>query len=66
MELEESLRGRVMSLWTMAAIGGTALGAVSLGWFTDYLGVVPALGLTGSLGCLLLVILLRFADNEAN
>ena len=66
MELEDSLRGRVMSLWTMAAIGGTALGAVSLGWFTDYLGVVPALGLTGSLGCLLLVILLRFADNEAN
>jgi hypothetical protein len=52
-----------MSLWTMAAIGGTALGAVFLGWFTDYLGVVPALGLTGSLGCLLLVILLRIADN---
>ena len=63
MELEDSLRGRVMSLWTMAAIGGTALGAVVLGWFTDYLGVVPALGLTGSLGCLLLIILLRIADN---
>jgi len=63
MELEDSLRGRVMSLWTMAAIGGTALGAVSLGGFTDYLGVVPALGLTGSLGCLLLIILLRFCDN---
>ena len=63
MELEDSLRGRVMSLWTMAAIGGTALGAVFLGWFADYLGVVPALGLTGSLGCLLLVILLRIADN---
>ena len=63
MELEDSFRGRVMSLWTMAAIGGTALGAVFLGWFTDYLGVVPALGLTGSLGCLLLVILLRITDN---
>ena len=63
MELEDSFRGRVMSLWTMAAIGGTALGAVFLGGFTDYLGVVPALGLTGSFGCLLLVILLRILDN---
>jgi MFS family permease len=63
MELEDSFRGRVMSLWTMAAIGGTALGAVFLGGFTDYLGVVPALGLTGSFGCLLLVILLRIPDN---
>jgi MFS family permease len=63
MELEDSLRGRVMSLWTMAAIGGTALGAVFLGGFTDYLGVVPALVLTGSLGCLLLVILLRIPVN---
>ena len=47
----------------MAAIGGTALGAVFLGGFADYLGVVPALGLTGSFGCLLLVILLRIPDN---
>ena len=63
MELEDNLRGRVMSLWTMAAIGGTALGAIFLGGFTDYLGVVPALGLTGSIGCLLLVILLNLGDN---
>ena len=63
MELEDNLRGRVMSLWTMAAIGGTALGAIFLGGFTDYLGVVPALGLTGSIGCLLLVTLLKLGDN---
>ncbi|MDG1240839.1 MAG: MFS transporter [Planktomarina sp.] len=63
MELEDNLRGRVMSLWTMAAIGGTALGAIFLGGFTDYLGVVPALVLTGSIGCLLLVTLLNLGDN---
>jgi len=39
------------------------LGAVFLGGFTDYLGVLPALGLTGSLGCLLLVILVRIPNH---
>ena len=38
-ELEDNFRGRVMSLWTMAGIGGSAAGAIALGALTDYLGV---------------------------
>ena len=53
-ELEDNFRGRVMSLWTMAGIGGSAAGAIGLGALTDYLGFKLAFGLSGSLGIIIL------------
>ena len=53
-ELEDNFRGRVMSLWTMAGIGGSAAGAIALGAFTDYLGFKLAFGLAGSLGIIIM------------
>jgi MFS family permease len=53
-ELEDNFRGRVMSLWTMAGIGGSAAGAIALGALTDYLGFKLAFGLSGSLGIIIL------------
>jgi MFS family permease len=60
-ELEDNFRGRVMSLWTMAGIGGSAAGAIALGTLTDYLGFTLAFSLAGSLGIIILapLILLR-------
>ena len=60
-DLEDDFRGRVMSLWTMAGIGGLAVGAIALGALTDYLGFTLAFGLAGSLGIIILApfILLR-------
>ena len=60
-ELEDNFRGRVMSLWTMAGISGSAAGAIALGALTDYLGFTLAFGLAGSLGIIILTpfILLR-------
>ena len=53
-ELEDNFRGRVMSLWTMAGIGGSAAGAIALGALTDYLGFKLAFGLAGSLGIIIM------------
>ena len=54
-DLEDNFRGRVMSLWTMAGIGGSAAGAIALGALTDYLGFKLAFVLAGSLGAILFV-----------
>lgn len=48
--LADTHRARVMSLWTMVAVGGSALGAIGLGALIDAFGVAPALGLASALG----------------
>lgn len=58
MDLDDDLRGRVMSLWVMVGIGAAAAGAVFLGFLTDEIGFSMALGSTGMVGIILLVILL--------
>ena len=60
-ELDDNFRGRIMSLWTMAGIGGSAAGAIALGALTDYLGFTLAFSFAGSLGIIILApfILLR-------
>ena len=60
-ELEDNFRGRVMSLWTMAGISGSAAGAIALGALTDYLGFTLAFGLAGSLGIIILAPFIFFA-----
>ena len=43
MQLDDDIRGRVMSLWMTVAVGGTALGALAVGALIDYLGFTSAL-----------------------
>lgn len=53
-DLDDDLRGRVMSLWVMVAIGATATGAIVLGFLADQFGFSWALGLSGGLGFVIL------------
>lgn len=55
MQLEDGIRGRVMSVWVVVAIGAMALGAVALGGLVDAFGLPVALGLT-SVACALLLV----------
>ena len=57
-DLDDSLRGRVMSLWTMVGIGATAMGAIALGGLADYIGFTLAFGAGSALG---IVVLATFA-----
>ena len=57
-DLDDSLRGRVMSLWTMVGIGATAMGAIALGGLADYIGFTLAFGVGSALG---IVVLATFA-----
>ena len=52
MELPDELRGRVMSLWVMFAIGASAMGALVLGRLIDLVGFRAALSSTGLLAML--------------
>lgn len=53
-DLDDDLRGRVMSLWAMVGIGATALGAMVLGALVDYAGFALTLGVAGAVGVVLL------------
>lgn len=57
--LSDELRGRVMSLWTMTSMGMAAVGVFVLGILTDQLGFATTLTLSGGLGFVLLVIVVR-------
>ena len=59
-DLDDDLRGRVMSLWVMVGIGGAAIGAILLGVLVDQLGFSQALLSAGALsGIILLLVLMR-------
>ncbi|MBZ0130667.1 MAG: MFS transporter [Rhodobacteraceae bacterium] len=53
-DLDDDLRGRVMSLWAMVGIGAAAVGAMVLGLLVDLVGFAPTLGLAGAAGVVLL------------
>ncbi len=52
MDLEDDMRGRVMSLWAVIAAGGAAVGAAGVGLMADWLGFQPALVLCGSVAAI--------------
>ena len=52
LDLEDDMRGRVMSLWAVIAAGGSALGAGAMGVLADWLGYQSALVWTGSVATL--------------
>jgi MFS family permease len=49
LQLESSpqMRGRVMSLWSMAFLGSTTIGAPLVGWFAEVAGARWGLALGG-------------------
>lgn len=50
MGLSDDLRGRVMSIWTMTAIGMSAAGAAFMGVMFDLFGFAPTLAVAGLAG----------------
>lgn len=59
LSVAEDYRGRVMSLWTLLAMGSPALGSAVIGVLADYLGFATVLPVTAGAG--LLVTLLLYA-----
>ena len=57
MQLDDHIRGRVMSLWMTAAVGGTALGALALGALIDWLGLPLAVGGVSAISLLVFVVI---------
>lgn len=55
-DLDDEIRGRVMSLWVMAGIGAAATGAGTLGLVTDITGYTQALTAAGTIGFLFLAV----------
>ncbi|TCL01333.1 putative MFS family arabinose efflux permease [Shimia isoporae] len=53
LDLEDDMRGRVMSLWAVIAAGGSALGAALIGAMADAIGLQKALIMMGSASTLL-------------
>lgn len=52
--LQDDLRGRVMSLWVLVGVGSAASGAVFLGTLTDLVGLNMTLSCVGGFGVVLL------------
>ncbi len=48
LQVQDHIRGRVMSLWIMVAMGGTAFGALLLGALADAIGLGAALQIFGA------------------
>jgi MFS family permease len=48
LESAAEMRGRVMSLWTMAFLGSTPIGGPLIGWLGDHVGARSALALGGA------------------
>ena len=47
MQVQDHLRGRIMSLWAMVAMGGTAFGSLLVGGMADVFGLATALEIIG-------------------
>ncbi len=61
MQVEDHMRGRVMSLWIMVAMGGTAFGSMLLGGLADMVSLGFSLQITGisSAGMIIALLILR-------
>jgi len=61
LSVQETFRGRVMSLWMLTIMGAPALSALAVGHLADRVGFVPVLLITGVLGLLLTAVFYRRA-----
>ncbi len=62
--VDESYRGRVMSLWMVVGLGASALGALLLGGLTDLFGLSATLISAGLIG-IVVVVGIRYALSRA-
>ncbi len=58
MQLDDSIRGRVMSLWAMVALGATATGSIAIGSLIDLIGLDLTLQSVGGASALLIGLLI--------
>ncbi len=58
MQLDDGIRGRVMSLWAMIALGATATGSVLIGALIDLVGLGLTLQSAGGASALLIILLI--------
>jgi predicted MFS family arabinose efflux permease len=61
--VNEDYRGRVLSLWTMLAMGAPALGALLMGWLADRFSFTPVLPCFSVAALLAVVWLYRYRDD---
>ncbi len=61
LQLTDEFRGRVMSLWTMVAMGGGAIGALLLGATSEILGISITFILLGGITTMTTIIILLLA-----
>ncbi len=54
LQLDDEMRGRVMSIWIMVAIGAAAFGAAILGFAADLVGFPTVLAWAGGIGAIAL------------
>ena len=64
LQLTDEFRGRVMSLWTMTAMGGGAIGALFLGLISETFGISATFIILGGLTTLITAIILFFARSN--
>ena len=60
LQLTDEFRGRVMSLWTMIAMGGAAIGALLLGAISEILGISFTILLLGGFTATITIVILMF------
>ncbi len=58
LQLDDTIRGRVMSLWIMIALGATAMGSVAIGALIDLFGLTLTLQGVGGASSLLIILLI--------
>ena len=61
LQLTDEFRGRVMSLWTMIAMGGGAIGALTLGAVSEIIGISVTFITLGGITSIVTIFILLFA-----
>lgn len=65
LESAPAMRGRVMSLWSIAMIGSTPIGGPMIGWIGEHLGARAGVGIGGIVTLLVLAIFMAMKDRAA-
>ena len=66
LQLTDEFRGRVMSLWTMIAMGGGAIGALLLGAISEIVGILATFIALGGVTTLITALILLFTSPVKN
>jgi MFS family permease len=66
LQLTDEFRGRVMSLWTMIAMGGGAIGALLLGAISEIVGILATFIALGGVTTLITALILLFTSPFKN